>query len=89
MTKHDNNIVLLDFTEHDTTIALERLLDMALDGEISGMVFSVLLSTRKDRRVMLGATGRPSRNLIEATGLTALLHCNLTQIAMQHIKSVD
>lgn len=90
MGKTNNaNIVLLDFTEHDTLAALDRLSDMAQDGQISGMVFSVMLSSRRDKRVLLGTTGRAARNIIEATGLTAMLHCKLTQLAMKHIEHVD
>jgi hypothetical protein len=89
MIQDKGNLVLLDFTEHDTLAALTRLTEMAKAGQISGVVFSVMLTSKNEKRVMLGATGRASRNLIEATGLSAMLHCNLTQIAMQHIEHTD
>lgn len=81
-----SNLVLLDFSDPDTISLLEDLLDMARKGKISGMVFSVLISTRRKRRVILGSTGRASHNLIEATGLSALLHCRLTTAAMESIE---
>lgn len=63
---------------------LAGLLDIGLkDGQILGMVFAVQLSRQKHRRkVMLGASGRPANDAIVASGLSAILHCNLTHQAM-------
>lgn len=79
-----DKLIALDFAESDTIEAAQMLLDMAKAGKIVGMVFAVQLSHQKhNRRVMLGATGRPANDLIVATGLSAILHCNLTQQAMR------
>lgn len=78
-----DKLIALDFAEYDTIEAAKMLLQMAEDGHISGMVFAVQLShRRRKRKIMLGATGRPANDLIVATGLSAILHCNLTQQAM-------
>lgn len=76
-------LIALDFTEHDTIEATKLLAMMAERGEISGMVFAVqLANTKRARKVMLGATGRPANDLVVATGLSAILHCNITQAAV-------
>lgn len=78
-----DKLIALDFAEYDTIEAAKLLLQMAKDGQILGMVFAVQLSRQKNKRkVMLGATGRPANDTIIATGLSAILHCNLTQQAM-------
>lgn len=78
-----DKLIALDFSEYDTIEAAQMLLNMANGGHIVGMVFAVQLSHQKrSRKVMLGATGRPANDLIVATGLSAILHCNLTQQAM-------
>ena len=78
-----DKLIALDFAEYDTIEAAKMLLQMAEEGCILGMVFAVQLSRhRRKRKVMLGATGRPANDLIVATGLSAILHCNLTQQAM-------
>lgn len=79
-----DKLIALDFAEYDTIEAAQLLLQMAMDGQILGMVFAVQLSRQKNKRkVMLGATGRPANDTIIATGLSAILHCNLTQQAMR------
>jgi hypothetical protein len=78
-----DKLIALDFAEYDTIEAAQMLLKMAQEGHVSGMVFAVQISNQKrQRKVMLGATGRPANDLIVATGLSAILHCNLTQQAM-------
>jgi hypothetical protein len=78
-----NKLIALDFAEYDTVEAAQLLMQMAKSGEIVGMVFAVQLSRqRSTRKVMLGATGRAANDTIIATGLSAILHCNLTQQAM-------
>lgn len=78
-----NRLINLDFSEYDTIEASKMLLQMAEGGQIVGMVFAVQLSHQKrKRKIMLGATGRPANDIIIATGLSAILHCNLTQQAM-------
>ncbi len=78
-----SKLIALDFHEHDTAAALTMLQDMVEQGEITGLVFAVQLSPKKNaRRVMLGATGRPANDVIVAVGLSAILNCNLTQQAM-------
>lgn len=78
-----DKLIALDFAEYDTIEAARMLLQMAKDGQIVGMVFAVQLGhQRRKRKVILGATGRPANDLIVATGLSAILHCNLTQQAM-------
>lgn len=78
-----NRLIALDFTEHDTAAALTMLQDMVSKGDVTGLVFAVQLSQKKSaRRVMLGATGRPANDILIAVGLSAILHCNLTQQAM-------
>lgn len=78
-----DKLIALDFAEYDTIEAARLLLQMAEDGHVTGMVFAVQLSHQKRRRkVMLGATGRAANDAIVATGLSAILHCNLTQQAM-------
>lgn len=78
-----DKLIALDFLEYDTIEAAQLLLQMAKDGQILGMVFAVQLSRQKHRRkVMLGASGRPANDAIVASGLSAILHCNLTHQAM-------
>lgn len=78
-----DKLIALDFAEYDTIEAAQLLLQMAQSGEVVGMVFAVQLSRKKNRRkVLLGATGRSANDAIVATGLSAILHCNLTQQAM-------
>lgn len=78
-----DKLIALDFAEYDTIEAAQMLLKMAKDGQVIGMVFAVQLSRQSRRRkVMLGATGRSANDAIVATGLSAILHCNLTQQAM-------
>lgn len=78
-----SKLIKLDFAEYDTIEAAKMLLQMAREGEIVGMVFAVQLSNQKKlRKILLGATGRPANDVIVATGLSAVLHCNLTQQAM-------
>lgn len=78
-----DKLISLDFTEYDTVEAAQLLLQMAKEGHIVGMVFAAQLSHHKSKRkIMLGATGRPANDAIVATGLSAILHCNLTQQAM-------
>lgn len=78
-----DKLISLDFAEYDTIEAAELLLQMAKNGTILGMVFAAQLSRQKHKRkIMLGATGRPANDTIVATGLSAILHCNLTQQAM-------
>lgn len=83
----DTNLIILDFGQDDTIELLEELLDKARSGKISGMVFSVHLNSKRRRRIILGATGRSAHNLLEATGLSALLHCRLTNVAMDHLQA--
>lgn len=79
----NDKLITIDFTEYDTIEAAKMLLQMAETDKISGMIFAVQLTHQKRRRrVMLGATGRPANDLIIATGLSAMLHCNLTMQAM-------
>lgn len=83
MHKMANKLVSIDFAEYDTIEAARLLLQMAEDGHILGMVFAAQLSRQKSKRkVMLGATGRPANDTVVAVGLSAILHCNLTQQAM-------
>ena len=82
-----DNLVILDFGQDDTIDLLEELLDMARGGQVSGMVFAVHLNYKRRRRVILGATGRSAHNMLEATGLSALLHCRLTSVAMDHLQA--
>lgn len=78
-----SKLIKLDFAEYDTIEAAKMLLQMANDGGIVGMVFAVQLSNHsRKRKVMLGATGRPANDVVVATGLSSILHCNLTQQAM-------
>lgn len=78
-----DKLIALDFSEYDTIEAAQLLLQMAQTDQIVGMVFAVQLSRQKNRRkVLLGATGRPANDALVATGLSAILHCNLTQQAM-------
>ncbi|MFZ2982006.1 MAG: hypothetical protein WA085_13320 [Sphingobium sp.] len=78
-----NKLITLDFTEYDTIEASKMLRQMAEDGKIVGMVFAVQLARQKNKRkVLLGATGRAANDVIVATGLSSVLHCNLTQQAM-------
>lgn len=78
-----DKLIALDFAEYDTIEAAQMLLNMAKEGQIIGMVFAAQLSRQKRRRkILLGATGRPANDVIVATGLSAVLHCNLTQQAM-------
>lgn len=78
-----SKLIKLDFAAYDTIEAAKLLLQMAEDGKISGMVFAVQLSNHtRARRIMLGATGRPASDVVVATGLSSILHCNLTQQAM-------
>lgn len=78
-----DKLIVLDFTEYDTIEASNMLRQMAEDGNIVGMVFAVQLSRQKNKRkVMLGATGRAANDVIVASGLSAVLHCNLTQQAL-------
>lgn len=78
-----DRLVALDFSEYDTIEAARMLLQMAEDGHIIGMIFAVQLSRQKGRRkVMLGASGRPANDAIVASGLSSILHCNLTHQAM-------
>lgn len=78
-----DKLIQLDFAEYDTIEAAQLLLKMAKEGHIVGMVFAAQLSRQKNKRkVLLGASGRPANDTIIATGLSAILHCNLTQQAM-------
>lgn len=78
-----DKLIVLDFAEYDTIEASKMLRQMAEDGKIVGMVFAVQLSRQKNKRkVLLGATGRAANDVLVATGLSAVLHCNLTQQAM-------
>lgn len=78
-----DRLIQLDFAEYDTIEAAKLMLQMAKEGRIIGMVFAAQLSRqRSERRVMLGASGRPANDAIVAAGLSAILHCNLTQQAM-------
>lgn len=78
-----DKLIALDFVEYDTIEAAEMVLQMAKAGHIVGMIFAVQLSHQKRRRkVLLGATGRAANDAIVATGLSAILNCNLTQQAM-------
>ena len=78
-----DKLISLDFTEYDTIEAAQLLLQMAKEGHILGMVFAAQLSRQKNKRkILLGASGRPANDAIVATGLSAILHCNLTQQAM-------
>lgn len=77
-------LIALDFTEHDTIEAADMLRDLARSGKITGMVFALQMTTRSStRKVMLGATGRPANDVVVATALASILHCNLTQQAMR------
>lgn len=81
-----DKLIQLDFAEYDTIEAAQMLLQMAKDGHVIGMVFAAQLSRQKNKRkVLLGASGRPANDTIIATGLSAILHCNLTQQAMADI----
>lgn len=83
MHKTPNKLIAIDFAEYDTIEASQLLLQMAKEGQILGMVFAAQLSRHKSKRkVMLGATGRPANDTVIAVGLSAILHCNLTQQAM-------
>lgn len=78
-----DKLIALDFSEYDSIEAAHMLLQMAKENEIVGMVFAVQLARKKNRRkVLLGATGRSANDAIIAVGLSAILHCNLTQQAM-------
>jgi hypothetical protein len=79
-----DKLIALDFAEYDTIEAAQLLLKMAKEGQIIGMVFAAQLSRQMNKRkVMLGATGRPANDTVVATGLSAILHCSLTQQAMR------
>lgn len=71
------NLIAIDFHEHDTIEALTLLLDMARDGKISGMVFGV--TQKRGERPLFGSTGKLASDQVSAVGVAAILEDQLSQ----------
>jgi hypothetical protein len=79
--KKSNELVELDFIEHDTIAALQYLIGLCESGNIAGIVFVAAMKRRK-RHQIYGATGRPASNIVEAAGLSGMLHLHMLRAAV-------
>jgi hypothetical protein len=78
-----NDLISLDFTEHDTVAMLEMLLEYCKQNRVGGIVYAVSLKHGRSTTAICGATGRLADDAIEASGLAAMLSFKLTQDAVE------
>lgn len=79
----NNNLIDLDFTEHDTVALLEMLLSYCKKNRVGGIIYAVSLKHRRPSMAICGATGRLADDAIEAAGLASMLSFRLTQDAIE------
>jgi TPP-dependent pyruvate/acetoin dehydrogenase alpha subunit len=72
--------VALDFHEHDSAEALNYLMSLVQNDQMTGMVFAVSI---KRGRSLFGATGRVASNLPEAAGLASMLQHQMCRNALE------
>lgn len=73
-------MVSLDFHEHDTEAALNYIMSLVQEGQVSGMVFAVSI---KRGRALFGSTGRVASNLPESAGLASMLQHQMCRNALE------
>ena len=82
-----NEIIELDFTEHDTMAALEFLRQITESGQVAGMIFAVTMKRSRKHHHLCGQTGRMATHLVEAAGLANMLNLKITQEALEQSMS--
>lgn len=70
-------LIVLDFTQHDTIAELKRLITLFEENKADGMIFAVALKHERNRNHIFGSTGRASANPLEAIAMGALLQHHL------------
>lgn len=81
--KTEQELIALDFIEHDTIAALDYLRGLCDQNRVAGMVFAIALKQSRSRNHICGATGRLATNLVEASGVGAMMSLKLTQEALE------
>lgn len=76
----EHELIVLDFTEHDTIELLQMLLDKARAGQVEGIVVAARMERRYCEPYLFASSGRMAVNQGEAIGAAALLqHKMLTE----------
>ncbi len=74
-------LILLDFTEYDLIKALDELREMAVAGEINGLIFAAKYTNPGKHRHFFGAEGRYQGNIDEALGVATQLQMDIAKQA--------
>jgi hypothetical protein len=67
--------------EHDTAAALNYLMGLVQDGQVSGMVFAVRI--KGGRRYLFNATGSVASDPVSAAGLASMLSHQMSSAALE------
>lgn len=81
--KPSADLILLDFTPYDLIQTLEQLHEMAVAGQINGLVLAAKYSNPGERRHLFMAAGRLSENPDEALGVASLLQAEMAARAVE------
>jgi hypothetical protein len=76
-----DELIKLDFVEHDSIAALKYLITVFEENRASGMVFALTMKHKTKTKHLTGVTGRLAGNVFEAAGLAAVLHLQMVRIA--------
>ena len=74
-------LIKLDFTYYDVIEELEKLRDLAVSGQINGLVFAARYANPGQRRNLFGASGRYQENMDEALGVATQLQLYIAKHA--------
>lgn len=74
-------LIVLDFKEYALIEALDMLREMAVAGEINGLIFAAKYTKPGERRHFFGAEGRYQGNIDEALGVATQLQMNIAKQA--------
>ena len=74
-------LIVLDFKEYALIEALDMLREMAVAGEINGLIFAAKYTKPGNRRHFFGAEGRYQGNIDEALGVATQLQMDIAKQA--------